>query len=234
MIRCTVLAYPNLGAEALNCPGDGFVAPEVFAEQMHYLANNGFSVISLSQLCDAFSGLIALPDKAVVLTFGADSEALRNHAVPVLHQLGFQATAYVRQPARNAIDRSQLWRELGARGWTIAHDFGPDAWRFAIPSADPTRLVVDAKDRFEQMLGRPVEHCGYAAGSFGGSGRRVLGALGYRSGSSIAPGPGNWQIGPFMIRRVAVDGRDQVVRFGWKLWRIGSASASPGSLRQAA
>jgi peptidoglycan/xylan/chitin deacetylase (PgdA/CDA1 family) len=234
MIRCTVLAYPGLGAESFNCPGSDVVSPEIFASQMHYLAENGFSVISLSQLCDAFAGVIALPDKAVALTFDADCESIKRFAQPILHQFGFKATAFARESPRQGGELSPEWRDLLTSDWSIGQDFGYAAWRFGPPSAMPTQLLADSKDRFEQMLGAAVSHCSYAAGSISGGARRLLGSLGYETGSSTAPSPGNCQIGPLLIRRVSVDARDQFVRFAWKLWRSGTVAASPVSIRQAA
>jgi len=45
------------------------VSPASFAAQLHYLADNGYTTITLDQLLDGYAGKASLPSKPVVLTF---------------------------------------------------------------------------------------------------------------------------------------------------------------------
>lgn len=45
------------------------VSPELFAEHLAYLAEQGYSTITMAELADAWQGRRSLPSKPIVLTF---------------------------------------------------------------------------------------------------------------------------------------------------------------------
>ena len=66
-----------------------------FQEQMNYLAEHNYSVISLEKLVDALKNNAPLPERAVVITFDDGWVSQYRHAFPVLRQHGFKATFFI-------------------------------------------------------------------------------------------------------------------------------------------
>lgn len=71
------------------------VRPEDFALQMQYLAENGYTTVSLYDLVDALALGRALPERAVVLTFDDGYRGLMDYALPVTQRYGFTGTVFV-------------------------------------------------------------------------------------------------------------------------------------------
>lgn len=134
------------------------VEPAVFAEQMAYLAANGYTTIDFYELAQAISDKIDLPPKPVILTFDdgyADNYA---NAFPILQQYGFTGTFFV---VTEFIDRGYE----GYMTWEMVQEMAAAGHRFEPHS----RNHPDLRDRDRdfliwQMLG-PQEtlahHLGY-------------------------------------------------------------------------
>ncbi len=114
-----ILTYHNLGEQA---KGRLVLAAASFREQMRYLKTNGYRVVSLPDFIE-FSRLNRqLPQRAVVLTFDDGYRAFKDHAYPVLKELGFTATLFIYTDWVGAGRGSLSWadlRELAAAGMDI-------------------------------------------------------------------------------------------------------------------
>ena len=71
------------------------MAASKFEEQMRYLKERGYRVISMRDFLEFTEGKRQLPRKAVVLTFDDGYKSFREFAEPLLKQLGFTATLFV-------------------------------------------------------------------------------------------------------------------------------------------
>ena len=114
-----ILTYHNLGEQA---KGRLVLAAASFREQMRYLKTNGYRVVSLADFVE-FSRLNRqIPQKAVVLTFDDGYRAFKDHAYPVLKELGFTATLFIYTDwvgaGRGALSWTDL-RALAAEGFDI-------------------------------------------------------------------------------------------------------------------
>jgi hypothetical protein len=92
-ISVHVLTYHHINPHA----GDIVtVTPEVFAAQMDYLADSGFTTLSIDELMKFLRSGEATCNKAVVITF--DDGWLDNYlyAVPVLKRLNFKASFFIK------------------------------------------------------------------------------------------------------------------------------------------
>ncbi|HET9854637.1 MAG TPA: polysaccharide deacetylase family protein [Methylomirabilota bacterium] len=114
-----ILTYHNLGEQA---KGRLVLAAASFREQMRYLKTNGYRVVSLTDFIEFTRLNRQLPQRTVVLTFDDGYRAFKDHAYPVLKELGFTATLFIYTDwvgaGRGALSWADL-RELAAAGMDI-------------------------------------------------------------------------------------------------------------------
>lgn len=114
-----ILTYHNLAEQA---KGRLVLAAAGFREQMRYLKTNGYRVVSLADFVEFTRLNRQLPQRAVVLTFDDGYRAFKDHAYPVLRELGFTATLFIYTDwvgaGRGALSWADL-RELAAAGFDI-------------------------------------------------------------------------------------------------------------------
>ena len=114
-----ILTYHNLGEQP---KGRLVLAAASFREQMRYLKTNGYRVVSLAEFVEFTRLNRQLPQRAVVLTFDDGYRAFKDHAYPVLKELGFTATLFIYTDWVGAGRGSLSWadlRELSAAGMDI-------------------------------------------------------------------------------------------------------------------
>ncbi len=71
------------------------VTPERFAAQMQYLADHGYTTLTLREVHAILAGQAPLPERPIALTFDDGYRDFYTAAWPVLRQHGFKATNYV-------------------------------------------------------------------------------------------------------------------------------------------
>jgi peptidoglycan/xylan/chitin deacetylase (PgdA/CDA1 family) len=142
--------------------------PAMFREQMQYLADHGFHVISLHQAVTAIKNHSGLPSRPVVLTFDDGYQDFFTTAVPILRSHGFTATSFVisgRMGWGGFMTPSQVVA-ADAMGFTIgAHTVD----HVALAAQAPARAsweIKQSKLTLEELLGHPVLDFAYPYGSF--------------------------------------------------------------------
>ena len=88
-----VLIYHEIGNDA-KAPGETVMPMAIFAQQMQYLAENGYTTISVDQLVSHMRWGTKLPRRPIVLTFDDGWKNVLN-AVPVLDLYGFKASFWI-------------------------------------------------------------------------------------------------------------------------------------------
>ena len=168
-----VLCYHNLGEQG---KGRMLIASSAFRQQMHYLKTNGYRVISLADFVQFTRLGRQLPQRAVVLTFDDGYRSFRQHAYPVLKELGFTATLFVYTDyvgaGRNALSWQDL-RDLGAEGFDVqAHSKTHGDLRRAPGEPDgqyQRRMQAELgspQELFQRQLGRRADIIAYPYGSW--------------------------------------------------------------------
>ena len=141
--------------------------PALFAEQMAFLAENGFHPVSPADYYDHLVRGVELPTKPVMLTFD-DGHISQMTVVPVLQKYGFTATFFLMTVVigkPNWIKTEQI-RELDAMGYTIgAHTY--DHQNLAkFPAAGLLKQVVAPRQRLEAIIGHPIRFFAYPFGAW--------------------------------------------------------------------
>ncbi len=90
-----ILMYHSISDDAHARFRKFAVSPARFAEQMAYLAEQGYTTLTVSQYVQRRNLGLPLPDRMVVLTFDDGFADFQTAALPVLKRYGFTATRYL-------------------------------------------------------------------------------------------------------------------------------------------
>ena len=207
---------------------------------MEFLASAGYRV---TDLMDALALLDrgTAPARTVALTFDDGFADVRDHALPVLADLGFRATVFVTTGVTDGrCSFSWYARQPAILGWddVVSLDRG-GTLRFeahtvshpsllALDAADARAEIVDSRVELESHLGRPVCAFAYPAGLYGERERRLVADAGYIAAVSCEPGVNLPDTDRFALRRRQIDARDGLVDFRAK---IGGGHDTPLPLR---
>lgn len=88
------------------------VRKDAFEQQMKYLKENGYRVVTLDDLFDFLEFLKPLPQKAVVLTFDDGWQGVYSIAFPILIKYGFPATLFVYTDLINGSSKTLNWAQV--------------------------------------------------------------------------------------------------------------------------
>jgi peptidoglycan/xylan/chitin deacetylase (PgdA/CDA1 family) len=140
-----ILCYHKFGPDRnspLNMPAD------IFEQQMKYLKDNGYRVISPANLLDFLEYRYQIPKKAVIVTIDDGYRSIYDIAWPILKKYKFTATIFVYTNYVGISKKALSWddlRELKAHGFTIGSH--------TVSHADLTKKNPDEKpDVFFQRI----------------------------------------------------------------------------------
>jgi peptidoglycan/xylan/chitin deacetylase (PgdA/CDA1 family) len=168
-----VLVYHNL---AERSRGRMVLAASSFEQQMRHLKASGYRVVSMSELVEWMQLGRQLPRRAVVLTFDDGYRAFKQHAYPVLRELGFTATLFVYTDYVGAGRNAMTWedlRQLVAEGFDVqAHSKTHGDLKRAPGEADAQHVrrlqqeLAEPREIFQRQLGRKSHVLAYPYGSW--------------------------------------------------------------------
>ncbi len=114
-----ILSYHHFGE---NCESHLCISTRVFDQQMRYLKNNGYRVITMGELLGFMQYRHAIPKRSILITIDDGYRSAYEIAYPVLKKYGFTATLFIYTDyvgvSRSAITWDQL-REMKADGFEI-------------------------------------------------------------------------------------------------------------------
>ncbi|MBC2695347.1 MAG: polysaccharide deacetylase family protein [Desulfobacteraceae bacterium] len=114
-----ILSYHRF---ADNCDSSLCLPACIFDQQMKYLKENGYRVISLEELLEFLKYRNSLPKRSVVISIDDGYRSVYNIAWPILKKYGFRATFFIYTNfvgvSKNAITWDQL-REMKKSGFEI-------------------------------------------------------------------------------------------------------------------
>lgn len=196
------------------------VTPGAFRDQMGWLAQNGWRVISLSEAVRQIkNGKIKIP-RQVAITFDDGFRDNYHQAFPVLAHWGFPATIFLiagrigKDP--DYIDFFQA-REMQEHGiefgsHTVTH---PDLT--AVPELQAQQEIGWSKALLEESLGT-IDMFAYPGGRFNTRHCRIARQAGYKAAVTIAPGGNSRGEDMFMLKRTEIARPDTRYDFKNKLY----------------
>lgn len=182
-----VLEYHHISDKT---PKSTSISPERFNAQMDYLAENGFKVVSLSELVNSLRDGKTLPDKTVAISFDDSYATVYHSAYPILKKRGWPFTFFVNT---DAVGKSSLFvnwdqlREMSQNGVTIANhtsthhhlvrlqpDENRHAWRVRI-----ARDINEAQKKITKEIGSAPLFMAYPFGEYDTQVQDLVKKLGY-------------------------------------------------------
>lgn len=226
-----ILSAEGAGDRVARVPG---VSAADFARQIAYLAEAGYTTVSLRDLTEGG----AEPGRPIVLTFDDGWSSSLTQALPILAPHGFTATAFITtdpeasvfDPAREVDPplRPTEWLALAEAGWEIGshtHTHPP----LVECAADRLREELSrSRAELESATGRTI---GSLATPFGLSSARVEAAARECGYTRLCPGLAGvcrWGNDPFAVRRMGVPSRFEPGAFRRLLTPWGAAAIRMG------
>lgn len=159
------------------------VKPEQFRQQMKFLAEHGYTPVSLHEVIEAQAGKGSLPDKPIVITFDDGYADNFTTALPIMEEYGMRATVFV---IANAVGTPDYltWEQIAAM--TARHtEIGSHTYSHVdlstLPPEKQREELTLSKTTLEAKLGRPIEFLAYPYGQFNAATQQLLAETGYRA-----------------------------------------------------
>lgn len=157
------------------------VQPEHFVQQMAYLRQQGYVVLSLSQFIDAQRSGRAHDRKSVVITFDDGYENNYAAAYPVLKKYGFPATIFV-EVAHLGTPGYFTWeqaKDMDVHGIDIESHTMVGAYLPELSHEEAVSEITESKRVLEKELGHPVRFFAYPVGGFSEDVKQIVRRAGY-------------------------------------------------------
>lgn len=196
------------------------VTPAQFAAQMQYLADAGYTTLTMGEVRAILAGELALPERPIALTFDDGYRDFYTAAWPVLKRHNFKATnyviadfigwdAYLTWPMIKELDASGLV-EIGSHTRTHGDLRGMTKER-------RWNEIAGSKAILEEGLGRPVTAFCYPAGKYNPEVVAAVRQAGYLTATTVEYGTRQNLEWNLELPRIRVNGPDNLATWRGKL-----------------
>lgn len=196
------------------------VPPAAFDEQVRYLAENHFAILSVTDLETALLGQRPLPERAVAITMDDGYADNFECALPILRRYSASATIFLVTAAvgsANHLTWNQVLtmtrRDVAFESHTVHH--------YDLTTLPANQLMFElqnSKQVIEEALGSPVTQVAYPSGMYNDAIVAAAQATGYHAGWKKGGGPVTPADDPYLLPRVRVHGRTTMEDFKRKVW----------------
>jgi len=202
----------------------GMVMSEtMFEEQMNFLKNNGYSVITVDRFLDFLDFKAQIPEKSVVLTFDDGWRSFYDIAYPILQKHRFPATLFIYPDfigARSALSWAQL-KELADNNMEIQCQSLTHRDLTTLKEKESfeeyfdslNREILGSKQLIEKRLNRKCTCFTYPYGASNQLVTALVKKHGYRAAFTVRRGSNPFFINNFMINRTIIYGNDDLEKF---------------------
>lgn len=176
-----VLMYHSINYEKNNILR---VPKDKFAAEMKWLYDNGYTTLSLDEVCDAVSNKKEVPEKSVVLTFDDGYKDNYESAFPVLKQYNFKATVFMITDeigdSKNGYLTAEQIKEMDAGGMRIESHTVDHPDLNTLSYKQQYKELTKSKAELETLLGRPVNFVAYPSGEYDSNTIKAAKKAGYK------------------------------------------------------
>lgn len=214
--KVPILCYHQL---ADRCESALCMTSSLFDEQMRYLKEKGYRVISLTELADFLAYNRALPSKAVVINLDDGYRSTYEIAYPILKKYGFTAGIFVYTDFIGASANSLTWdqvQKLKDEGFEVgSHSLshcdltkkrqGEDEEQYIKRTR---RELVQSKQIIDMKLSQNTTSFAFPYGAYDHRVLSLCEEAGYTLGLSVKRGGNPFFSDPLVLRRDQILGKD--------------------------
>ena len=201
-----ILEYHMITADPARKVGSYCVLPEDFREQLDYLAEQGYTTITMLEYMKARKGKMELPEKPIVLTFddGYDNNYLE--MLPILEEHGMKAVVYMvtNQIGQKGYLTWDQLREMQERGVEIGSHTANHLPLTALSREERADEVQLSKLLMEWNGIRTVFSLSYPNGKYDDSLPQLLKESEYLTAVTGDPGLNTFRTNPYLMQRVNI------------------------------
>jgi peptidoglycan/xylan/chitin deacetylase (PgdA/CDA1 family) len=196
------------------------VKPELFDAQMQYLADKGYTTLTMQEVYEILNGQKTLPAKPIALTFDDGYRDFYTNAWPILHKHNFKATNYVITDfiGWDAYMTWPMLQELDATGQIElgAHTRSHADLR-TLSNERRWDEIIGSKSILEQGLGHPIGAFCYPAGFYNAAVIADVRRAKFLTATTVAAGTKQNLQSAYEMPRVRVNGPDTLATWASKL-----------------
>lgn len=202
-----------------DCNSSLCMPTHVFEQQIRYLYENGYRVISFGQLLDFLEYRHSLPQKAVIISIDDGYRSVYDVGYPILKKFGFRATLFIYTDFINSCKNALTWKQLAVMkadgfeigGHTVSHSDltrqkeGEDSQEFMARIERELRVskqVIDKKLEQDTML------LSFPYGRYNQTVLEMTTRLGYRVAVTVKRGSNPFFADPLTLKRTQILNRD--------------------------
>jgi len=196
-----ILYYHSIMVESGN---ELRMPPEEFAGQMNYLSQNGYHVLTLDQLYNAFYNKASLPAKPIVITFDDGYRDNFTNAFPIMQKYNFPGTVFMVSSYIDGdgfLTTDQL-KQLQTAGWTIGGHTENHIDLSQVSNETAVQELKNSRSTLENLLGQPLKYMAYPFGGYNSSIMNLTQADGYVAGFTTVRGWASQETNPYAIQRI--------------------------------
>ena len=185
--------------------------PDQFETQMSYLADEGYTTITIDEMMDALENGTPLPDKPVIITFDDGYADNYEYAYPILKKYGFKATIFLIYDFTNAYPNYLTWDQINEMKESGLIRFESHTMTHAnlaeLTSTDELRHeIADSHDLLLNKLGYDMHYIAYPGGRVNAEIEEITRAAGYRGGFTVHYGLSTPEEGRYQMDRIPIFG----------------------------
>jgi peptidoglycan/xylan/chitin deacetylase (PgdA/CDA1 family) len=218
-MKIPILMYHSISCTYMARFRAFVVSPAVFAEQMAYLYQQGYTPITVTHLVNARSNArTVLPERPVVLTFDDGFADFFTNALPVLKQYHFTATLYISTACVGATSRWLRRERETSRPmltWEQVAEISSSgiecgAHTHSHPQLDTLKVyrvkdeIERSKELLEDHLRQDILSFAYPFGYFTARVRQQVREAGFRSACAFRHAMSTENDDPFSLARLMV------------------------------
>ena len=194
-----------------------------FDDQMRYLSENNYNVITPKEMLDAFKNNAKIPDKTVIITFDDGYKDNYKNAYPILKKYNLKGTIFVITDYVSLYPNYITWdeaKEMQKSGVINLESHTMDHFNLLKISKNDARLqLANSKYWLEAHLKKPVTFLAYPEGDYNEDLKNMLKELKYEGGFTVNYGLVSSASDVYEMPRVAVFGYQSgnLTRFKQKL-----------------
>ena len=145
-----------------------FVSPQIFDQQMAWLQQNKYQVISMDAAASALKNNTPLPEKSVVLTFDDGLRDQYENALPILKKYNDTATFYIitGSVGKKSYLTWDMIKKMHAAGMEIGAHTETHPNVAHLSGNKLTEEIAGSKIMLESELGIPVTSFAYPGGAY--------------------------------------------------------------------